>query len=95
MLPSAKDIIRRPDQVTGRLTEDEKLRMQEHADLYQKEQKDDEPIVMVHLKNSTAEPDGSIKDYFIRVPPTIRRAGEAVAWTFGMTEQQYQPLVQS
>jgi hypothetical protein len=63
--------------------------------LYCKEVKDDEPIVMVRVKNSTPEPDGSIKDYFIRVPPGIERAGAAVAWTFGMTEKQYAPLVQT
>ena len=37
--------------------------------LYKKEIQDDEPLVMVKVVNSTAEPDGSFKDYFLRVPP--------------------------
>lgn len=63
--------------------------------LYRKEVEGDESIVMVQVKNSTPEPDGSIKDYFIRVPPTITKAGEAVAWTFGLKEEEYRPLVQT
>lgn len=63
--------------------------------LYRKEVKEDEPIIMVHVKNSTPEPDGSIKDYFIRVPPAITTAGSAVAWTFGLNESEYRPRVQT
>lgn len=29
--------------------------------------------------------------YYLRVPPTITSADEAVAWTFGLSEQAYQP----
>jgi hypothetical protein len=29
--------------------------------------------------------------YYLRVPPSIRQADEAVAWTFGLDEQDYQP----
>jgi hypothetical protein len=54
-----------------------------------------EPIVMVKVVNSTPEPDGSFKDYFLRVPPYIRTATAAVAWTFGVTHDQYRPLVQT
>jgi hypothetical protein len=53
---------------------------------------DDEPIVMVKLWNSTPEPDGSIKIYWLRVPPGIKTAREAVAWSFGKEEIEYQPL---
>ena len=31
------------------------------------------------------------RQYYLRVPPSIRRADEAVAWTFGLDEQDYQP----
>ncbi|MFI1584954.1 DUF6745 domain-containing protein [Embleya sp. NPDC020630] len=51
----------------------------------------DEPIVMVEVLNSTPEPDGSIRVYWLRVPPTTRTARAGVAWTFGLTEQQYRP----
>ena len=53
---------------------------------------EDEPLVMVKVVNSTPEPDGSFKDYFLRVPPTMERAREAVAWTFGKTEADYAPV---
>ncbi len=32
------------------------------------------------------------RQYFLRVPPHIRTAAEAVAWTFSMTIEEYQPL---
>lgn len=48
-----------------------------------------EPIVMVQLTNSTAEPDGSFKVYWRAVPPTTTRALEAVAWTFDVPEAEY------
>ncbi|GHO96910.1 hypothetical protein KSF_069580 [Reticulibacter mediterranei] len=31
------------------------------------------------------------RQYYLRVPPSIRRADEAIAWTFGLDEQDYQP----
>lgn len=31
------------------------------------------------------------KEYYLRVPPTIKRAKEAVAWTFGLKEDEYNP----
>jgi hypothetical protein len=40
--------------------------------LYRKDVISDEPIVMVKVANSTAEPDGSFKDYFLRVDPQLR-----------------------
>ena len=59
--------------------------------LYSKDISGDEPIVVVRVRNSTPEPDGSVKDYWLRVPPTVKTAAEAVAWTFGMEMQQYRP----
>ncbi len=55
----------------------------------------DEPLVMVKVINSTAEPDGTFKEYFLRVPPFVRTAKEAVAWTFGFEESDYVPVVES
>jgi hypothetical protein len=63
--------------------------------LYRLELRDDEPIVMVKVVNSTPEADGSSKDYFLRVPPTITTAHEAVAWTFEKTASTYAPLVET
>jgi hypothetical protein len=67
----------------------------EFGTLYFRPLADDEPLVMVKVKNSTPEPDGSFKDYFLRVPPTAKTAREAVAWTFGMNEKEYQPQIET
>lgn len=76
--------------------------------LYQKELKGDEPLVMVRVTNATPEPESAwefdtahppsdpvYKDYFIRVPPHIRTAHEAVAWTFDMEPEMYHPRFES
>ncbi|MFC7531898.1 DUF6745 domain-containing protein [Actinoplanes sp. GCM10030250] len=55
----------------------------------------DEPLVMVEVVNSTPEPDGTSRVYWLRVPPRTRTAREGVAWTFGLTEEEYRPLVQT
>jgi len=60
--------------------------------LYRKDLGYDEPILMVRVTNSTAEPDGEFRTYFLRVPPTMQTAREAVAWTFGLSENEYFPL---
>jgi hypothetical protein len=44
---------------------------------------DGERVQLVEVVNATAEPDGSHRRYFLRVPPTARTAREAVGWTFG------------
>jgi hypothetical protein len=46
----------------------------------------------VEVVNGTAEADGSRKRYFLRVPSRMRTAREAVAWTYGLTEEQYAEL---
>ncbi|GIH48061.1 hypothetical protein SAMN05421833_11622 [Microbispora rosea] len=51
----------------------------------------DEPVVMVEVVNSTPEPDGTRRTYFLRVPPWVTRAREGVAWTFGVREEDYRP----
>jgi len=40
----------------------------------------------VHVRDHSSE-----RSYYLRVPPTIQRADEAVAWTFGLSEEEYQP----
>lgn len=77
--------------------------------LYRKDVADDEPIVMVKVCNSTPEPDGSYKDYFLRVNPELRPLGldntmgepqpltahNAVASTFGLRGDEYAPEVET
>jgi hypothetical protein len=59
--------------------------------LYRKEIRGDEPLVLVKVVNATPEADGTFKDYILRVPPAMRTAREAVAWTFGKTANDYGP----
>jgi hypothetical protein len=60
--------------------------------LWRRNVPDDEPIVMVEVVNSTPEPDGSRKRYWLRVPSDMRTARDAVAWTFGLSGGEYDPL---
>jgi hypothetical protein len=64
----------------------------DYGTLFRKEMRGDEALVMVKVVNATPEPDGSFKDYFLRVPPTVLTAREAVAWTFGKTSDGYEPV---
>ena len=57
---------------------------------------DNEPLHVVEVINSTPDPDGSYRRYFLRVPPTSRTARQAVAWTFGFDNaRQYLLAAQS
>lgn len=49
----------------------------------------------VEVINSTPERDGSRHHYFIRVPPEMRTAKQAVAWTFDLGEIEYRPLAET
>jgi hypothetical protein len=54
-----------------------------------------EPLVLVKVRNATPEPDGTWKDYFLRVPPSVGSPREAVAWTFGLEPAAYAPVVET
>jgi hypothetical protein len=55
----------------------------------------DDPLVVVEVRNTTPEPDGRHRTYWLRVPPEVRTPREAVAWTFGLTADQYRPIIES
>ncbi|MFJ4964565.1 DUF6745 domain-containing protein [Streptomyces sp. NPDC088729] len=55
----------------------------------------DEDVVMVEVVNSTAEPDGTYRTYWLRVPPSTSTAKDGVAWTFGLDGAAYSPLRQT
>lgn len=74
----------------------------EFGELYRTEIPGDEDLVMVKVMNSTSEPDGSQKPYFLRVHPELRPLRKdglgdsqkltplnAVASTFGLTGAEY------
>ena len=45
-----------------------------------------EPMVLLKVVNATPDPDGSFSDYYLRVPPDMTNAREAVKWTFNGRE---------
>ena len=48
---------------------------------------DPEPMALyVQLQDASTE-----RQYFLRVPPTIQTAAEAVAWSFGLSMEDYHP----
>lgn len=55
----------------------------------------DEPLVMVSVLNSTPEPDQPRKQYMLRVPPDMTTAREAVAWTFSLNANEYEPAIET
>ena len=77
--------------------------------LLRKNMPNDEPIVMVQVVNSTPEPDGTRKLYMLRVEPNLRpmldgggfgepqkmTAHNAVASTFGLRGEQYDPVMET
>jgi hypothetical protein len=73
----------------------EPVQQDEAGKLWRMELPPDEAIVMVEVVNSSPEPDGTFNIYFLRVPPTTQTAKAGIAWTFGLTEEEYQPLQQT
>ena len=67
----------------------------EYGSLYRRLVEGSEDLVMVRVINSTPEPDGTRSEYWLRVPPHVRTAKEAVAWTFRLAPHQYAPTEES
>jgi hypothetical protein len=61
--------------------------------LWRKTWYDGDAWAAVEVVNGTAAPDGSRQSYFLQVPPQMRTARAAVAWTYGISERQYGALV--
>lgn len=59
----------------------QKLHVDDFGTLWRIPLPGDEPLVMVEVVNSTPEPDGSWHTYWLRVPPTMATAKQAVLWT--------------
>jgi len=55
----------------------------------------DDPVVAVRVLDATPAADGSRREYFLRVPPWVATARAAVAWTFGLAAEDYDPAVES
>lgn len=52
-------------------------------------------LKIARLLNSTANEDGTVNEYFLPVPRSMKTAHEAVAWSFGCTTETYRPMIQS
>lgn len=48
---------------------------------------EDEDIVLVHVKDPSTD-----REYFLRVPPKVKTAREARAWTFGFEADDFNPV---
>ena len=55
----------------------------------------EEPITVVMVYNSTPEPDGTVKKYFLSVPPNMKTCAEAIAWTFRKDPKDYHPDIET
>jgi hypothetical protein len=52
--------------------------------------KNEEPIFLVKVK------DPSLQVYYmLRVPPNVRTCKEAIAWTFGLSSEEYNPIMET
>ena len=71
----------------------EPIQTDEFGSLFLKKVPDDEDIMMVKVVNSTMEPDGSFKDYWLRVDPKayggVKTARAAVASTWRNKDGSY------
>jgi hypothetical protein len=54
-----------------------------------------EPIVMVEVVGATPRKDGRFQHHFLRVPPSMTSAREAVAWTFDVAPEHYLPRAET
>src|SRR5690606_18677748 len=76
-------------------TKAKKIHSDRCGELYRREMRDDEPILMVKLLNSTPERNGTRRTYWKRVPPTIKTAHKAVAWLHNRTPETYLPELEA
>lgn len=63
--------------------------------LWRRDTLNDEPVVMLEVINSTREPTGEFKHYWLRVDPSCRTAHEASAWTFNTPTKEYTPKIET
>ena len=49
-------------------------------------ERENTPLLALHLRNSTPDPDGSVREYIMRVPPNMTSVWEARNWTFGIED---------
>ncbi|HSH03916.1 MAG TPA: hypothetical protein VLL52_15480 [Anaerolineae bacterium] len=65
------------------------IHQDQYGQLYRQPRRGAPAQHLLLVTNSTPEPDGTHKQYLLRVPPTIHTAHGAVAWTAGLSPHQY------
>ncbi|HSH03915.1 MAG TPA: hypothetical protein VLL52_15475, partial [Anaerolineae bacterium] len=65
------------------------IHQDQYGQLYRQIRHSRDIFHLLLVTNSTPEPDGTHKQYLLRVPPTITTAHAAVAWTAGLPPDQY------
>lgn len=63
--------------------------------LWRKERAGDTSLDMIEVVDSTPQPNGEAKTYYLRVKPGSKTASAAVAWTFGLESRQYRPTYET
>lgn len=63
--------------------------------LWRLDMAEDEPIVCVEVTDASPGPGDAFRRHVLRVPPGVRSAREAVAWTFGVDPGEYRPLIET
>jgi len=77
-------------QLAGRVTSSDLDMAGEPRRLWRVDRRNAQSVVVVEVANSTPEPDGSRRRYWLRVPPHTTSCRDAVAWTFGLRGPQYE-----
>ena len=83
------------------LVSEDKDILQNPRKLWRKDIGDEWPLTLVDVINSSPEPDGSFRRYILSVPPEddsgnpIRTPHEAIAWTWGMSPEEYWTTVET
>lgn len=63
------------------------------GELWQCDTGSSELTKFVKVMNTTPEPDGHFKDYWLRVPSDITTAKSGIAWTFGLESGEHVPSI--
>ena len=53
------------------------------------------PVRLITCRNATPERDGTVRDFGLTVPVEMKRAIDAVAWTFGTDAEHYKELARA
>jgi len=67
----------------------------EHGRLWRLPTPDGDPVLLLEVENASPDHDGTHRRYFLRVPPDMESPRAATAWTFGLSELEYAPELES